>query len=338
MVAGFGPFALLGPAFGCRTAVPDMSVTKPGTLTAAALAQAAAAVSADSVFLSPAALRNVIDTAGALDQQGVETLRQVRVLLSAGAPVGEPLLARASALLPNATLHTPYGMTEGLLITDVTLQEIREAAGSAGAAGGVCVGTPVPGARVRIAPLDADGRATGAATDADGVTGEILVSAPHILEGYDRLWRTDHEARAGSLDDHWHRTGDVGRFDTAGRLWVEGRLPHLIVTADGVVTPVGVEQRVEEAPGIRRAAAVGVGPRGTQQLVAVVETEPAARRPGLAPTGLADAVRAAAGRTVAAVLVVPELPTDVRHNSKIDRSGLARWAAGVLAGGPVRRP
>jgi acyl-CoA synthetase (AMP-forming)/AMP-acid ligase II len=165
-----------------------------------------------------------------------------------------------------------------------------------------------------------------------------MVSAPHILEGYDRLWRTDHEARAGTADDRWHRTGDVGRFDEAGRLWIEGRLPHVIVTADGVVTPVGIEQRIEAAPGIRRAAAVGVGPRGTQQLVAVVETDPAARRPGLATGAVAETVRHAAGRTTAAVLVVPELPTDVRHNSKIDRSRLARWASGVLAGGPVRRP
>ncbi|MCU1475307.1 MAG: hydrolase, partial [Amnibacterium sp.] len=187
--------------------------------------------------------------------------------------------------------------------------------------------------RVRIAPLDADGRAAGAATDADGVTGEILVSAPHILEGYDRLWRTDHEARAGSVDDHWHRTGDVGRFDGAGRLWVEGRLLHVIVTADGVVTPVGVEQRIEESSGIRRAAAVGVGPRGTQQLVVVAEGE----RPGFLEGPLADAVRAAVGRPVAAVIGIERLPTDIRHNSKIDRTLLAGWATTVLSGRRVPR-
>jgi acyl-CoA synthetase (AMP-forming)/AMP-acid ligase II len=338
MVAGFAPFALLGPAFGCRTAVPDMSVTRPATLTATALADAAVAVSADSVFLSPAALRNVVDTADALAEEGREAFRRVRVLLSAGAPVGEPLLARAAELLPAASLHTPYGMTEGLLITDITLDEIRDAEPSAGTVGGVCVGRPVPGARIRIAPLDEDGRASGNPTEAPGVTGEILVAAPHILEGYDRLWHTDHGARAGTHEDRWHRTGDVGRFDERGRLWVEGRLPHVLVTADGVVTPVGVEQAVETVPGVRRAAAVGVGPRGTQQLVAVVETEPRAPRPGLAPRALADAVREALGRTIAAVLVVPQLPTDIRHNSKIDRAGLGRWAAGVLAGGPVRQP
>ncbi|MBD8140188.1 hypothetical protein IFT36_06460, partial [Frigoribacterium sp. CFBP 13605] len=69
---------------------------------------------------------------------------------------------------------------------------------------------------------------------------------------------------------------------------------------------------------------------------------PPARRPGLASAALAasvrSAVRSASGRPVAAVLVVPQLPTDVRHNSKIDRTGLAAWATSVLSGGRMRRP
>lgn len=337
LVAGFGPFALLGPAFGCRTAIPDMNVTKPASLTASALAAAAASVGAESVFLSPAALRNVVATADGLDPSGRAALTRVRVLLSAGAPVGEPLLARATAVFPSASLHTPYGMTEGLLITDVTLDGIR-AAGAGGPGGGVCVGLPAAGSRIRIAPLDASGRAAATGSGIQGTTGEILVSAPHILDGYDRLWRTDRAARAGTADDRWHRTGDVGHLDGGGRLWVEGRLPHVIVTADGVVTPVGVEQAAERVPAVRRAAAVGVGPRGVQQLVLVVETDPAVARPAVADLGLADAVRAEVPRPVAAVLVVPVLPTDIRHNSKIDRASLGAWASDVLAGGRMRRP
>jgi hypothetical protein len=48
---------------------------------------------------------------------------------------------------------------------------------------------------------------------------------------------------------------------------------------------------------------------------------------------LTSAVREAVGLPVAAVLVVPALPTDIRHNSKIDRAALARWAGRILAGG-----
>ena len=71
LVAAFAPFALYGPALGVGAAVPRMDVTRPGTLTAEALADAAASVGATLVFASPAALRNVVATAGRLtpDQQ-----------------------------------------------------------------------------------------------------------------------------------------------------------------------------------------------------------------------------------------------------------------------------
>ena len=64
IVAAFAPFALYGPALGVTSAVPATDVTKPGTLTAAALGDAAAAIDATVVFASPAALANVLATAG----------------------------------------------------------------------------------------------------------------------------------------------------------------------------------------------------------------------------------------------------------------------------------
>jgi acyl-coenzyme A synthetase/AMP-(fatty) acid ligase/pimeloyl-ACP methyl ester carboxylesterase len=324
LVAGFAPFALLGPTLGCRTAVPDMDVTKPATLTATGLARAVAAIDADAVFLSPAALTNVLATA-----TGSEGFDGVQLLLTVGAPVGAPLLEKAQEVLRSASLRTPYGMTECLLIADVTREAIHEA----GEGNGVCVGPPTARARVRISPLGSDGLpGTGTTTDAD-VTGEIQVHAPHMLAGYDRLWRTDAAAKAGTPAEEWHRTGDVGHLDGDGRLWVEGRLPHVITTSDEVVTPVRIELAAQRA-GAARAAAVGVGPRGTQQLVVVVEGQPGP----LADPALAAAVRRQVDRPVAAVLAVPALPTDIRHNAKIDRARMARWATEVLAGGRVQAP
>jgi acyl-coenzyme A synthetase/AMP-(fatty) acid ligase len=171
------------------------------------------------------------------------------------------------------------------------------------------------------------------------VTGEIVVSAPHVKDAYDRLWLTDRASRRDSgPDEHWHRTNDVGHLDDQGRLWVEGRLQHVLVTADGVRTPVGPEQRLERVPNVVRAAVVGIGPIGTQQAVAILETTPSARRPGLADADVAAGVREASPLPLAAVLVVPKLPTDIRHNSKIDRTRLAAWAARVLAGGRMTTP
>ncbi|MBT1674717.1 alpha/beta fold hydrolase [Curtobacterium aurantiacum] len=336
LVAGFAPFALLGPALGARSVAPDMDVTAPRTLTAKAVAASVAAADATVVFLSPAALANVVATASELTDADRQALRGVRLFLSAGAPVSAALLTAATELMPNASAHTPYGMTEGLLMTDVDLDGVRAAGRSDDE--GICVGVPAANVRVRIAPLDGSGRSTGALTDEPGVTGEIVVAAPHVRDHYDRLWRTDRVSRLGVDDPRGHRTGDVGHLDAAGRVWVEGRLQHVLTTPDGVVTPVGPEQRIEDVDGVGRAGVAGIGPIGTQQVVAVIETDPAVRRPGLASPSLAAAVRAAAGVPLAAVLVVPVLPTDIRHNSKVDRTRLSRWAASVLSGGRMVRP
>jgi acyl-CoA synthetase (AMP-forming)/AMP-acid ligase II/pimeloyl-ACP methyl ester carboxylesterase len=339
LVAGFAPFALLGPALGARSATPDMVVTAPKTLSATAVAAAVAAVDATVVFLSPAAITNVVATSGALTDADHEALSGVRDFLSAGAPVPERLLSAAADLMPNATAHTPYGMTEGLLMTDITLAGIRAAARVTDGAGGVCVGLPAGTTRVRISALDAAGDATGEISDEPGVTGEIVVSAPHVKDHYDGLWLTERASRRGAVPgERWHRTGDVGHLDAEGRLWVEGRLPHVISTAAGIVTPVGPEQRFESVFEVARSALVGVGPRGTQQLVAVIETVPPAFAVSLANEALAEAVRASVDLDLAAVIVVPSLPTDIRHNSKIDRVRLGEWAGGILSGGRMARP
>ncbi|WP_458779356.1 alpha/beta fold hydrolase [Arthrobacter sp. D3-16] len=351
LVAGFAPFALLGAALGAVSVTPAMDVSAPRTLTATALADAAAAIDATVVFASPAALRNVLATQDALTAAGQQALEGVELLLSAGAPVPEPLLAEVQRLLPRASLHTPYGMTEALPVTDISLVQIQAAdadaaagaetsAGTvAGAGNGVCVGWPVHGARVAIVSLAEDGSAPGShfATE-PGVTGEILVSAPHAKEAYDRLWLTQQES--ASLPG-WHRTGDIGHFDGAGRLWVEGRLVHVVTAPGAVVTPVGAEQAIERLDSVRLAAITGVGPAGTQAVVAVVETVPPARKAGPAAPQLAGDVRKAAleaGVQVSAVLEVPGQPTDIRHNAKIDRSRLSRWASRVLAGGRPGKP
>ncbi|MFJ6155734.1 alpha/beta fold hydrolase [Pseudarthrobacter sp. NPDC092184] len=345
VVAGFAPFALLGPALGAVSVTPAMDVTAPRTLTARALADAAAAINATVVFASPAALRNVLATQNRMGPAGRQALGRVELLLSAGAPVPEPLLAEMQRLVPRASLHTPYGMTEALPVTDISLEQIRTAAADAaagnmaGAGNGVCVGLPVHGARVAVIPLAADGTAPGNIPVTEpGVTGEILVSAPHVKETYDRLWLTQRES---SRTAGWHRTGDVGHFDSAGRLWVEGRLAHVVTAPNTVVTPVGPEQAIERLDGVGLAAVTGVGPSGTQAVVAVVETVPRTRRAGPAAPQLAARVREAAraaGVSVSAVLVVPAQPTDIRHNAKIDRTRLSLWAGAVLAGGRAGRP
>ncbi len=331
LVAAFAPFALYGPALGIPTALPDCDVTTPGELTAQALDAACARVDATLAFASPAALANVVATAGDLARTR-SGLAGLRVVFSAGAPVPAETLHAVATLTPDATLHTPYGMTEVLPVADIDLVAI-DAATSDDPAGGVCVGHPVTGADVRIVPLDFEPTSIPEACPA-GVTGEILVSAPWVSDGYAGLWHTERLARPPA-DRRWHRSGDVGHVDEHGRLWVEGRSVHVISTVEGPVTPVPVERAVERGLPVARAAAVGVGPAGCQQVVVVVEAPEG--DDGLAPHDVAAEVRRLALVPVAAVLTAKALPVDIRHNSKIDRTAVARWAGELLAGRRARR-
>lgn len=342
LVAAFAPFALYGPALGLPSAVPDMDVTAPHSLTAAALADAVGAVDATMVFAAPAALRNVAATGGALSPTQREALARPRLLLSAGAPVPVDLLRRVKELLPGAQTQTPYGMTEALPVASLDPTTLTEAdlAGHEG----VCVGIPLPGVEVRLAVLDAGGIPAEELTETPGVVGEIVVRGAHVKERYDRQWAAQ---QASERPRGWHRTGDVGLLDEQGRLWVQGRLAHVVTTADGPVAPYPVEDRVRSLPGLADVAVVGVGPPGTQLVVVVVVPQerggPVARLRGaapggavLAPTGLAAQVREHAGVPVAAVLVRDWLPVDVRHASKVDRGALAEWASGILHGRGAR--
>jgi acyl-CoA synthetase (AMP-forming)/AMP-acid ligase II len=309
LVAAFAPFAVFGPALGIPVAIPDMDVTTPSTLRAQALADACRAVGATLVFASPAALVSVA--------AGDARIGGVRTVLSAGAPVPADVVSRTRGVFPGAAMHTPYGMTEVLLVT--TGAEPRPPGN------GVHVGPPVQGAEVRILPLDFDASSPPAPLP-DGEMGEIVVSAPWCSAGYDGLWQLEVDARFCTDGRLWHRTGDVGHLD-GGELWVEGRVVHVVRTSDGPVTPVGREEAVRAASG-HRSAVVGVGPPGRQVLVVVVE-EPGAE--GVVDAATASAVRQVVG-DVAAVCRRNRLPVDVRHNAKVDRTAVARWAESLLQG------
>ncbi len=329
LVAAFAPFALYGPALGIPTALPDVDVTKPAELTADALDAACERISATLAFASPSALANVAATARS--GANLAGLGRLRVVFSAGAPVPSETLRAIAGLAPGATLHTPYGMTEVLPVADIELTEIEEAERN-DANGGVCVGLPVAGAEVRIAVLDFDAEHLPRELDS-GSTGEILIRAPWVSDGYLGLWATERAARPGPIGD-WHRSGDVGHLDADGRLWVEGRVVHVIHTAGGPITSVPVERAVERALGVPRVAAVGIGPIGNQQLVIVVEDPDATEGPAVSE--LVASVRQAVSESVASVLTVRRLPVDIRHNAKIDRAAVASWASDVLAGRRVR--
>ena len=321
IIAAVAPWAVFGPALGIASVLPNMDPARPSSLTYDALEVSVRSAGGTLLWASPAALVNVLETAPNHANSKKEAVNWdgIRLILSAGAPVPKSMLNRLADLIPNASIRTPYGMTEALPLSETTLTEILESPSDLG----VLVGHGLPGVSIGIAPWESPDQLS---TDPD-VMGEIVVRAPHMKNSYDSLTFTQ---RASSQFPGWHLTGDVGHLDSNGSLWIEGRKSHVISTASGVITPVPVEQRIESLGFVRQSACVGVGPQGREVVVIVyVESERAQKPSVLEREG---AIRKVAGVPIAAVLRVKSLPTDIRHNAKLNREEISKWANKKLAG------
>ncbi|CAB4562350.1 unannotated protein [freshwater metagenome] len=309
IAAAYIPFALYGPAWGVAVGLPKINVVAPGKLSAEHLREALNGVNGTILFAAPAPLRNVIK-----DKAQFPT---VRCVMSAGAPVSDVLLRDVAKSFPHAELFSPYGMTEMLIITD----GIR---GTASSRRGVPVGHPLPGTEVVVFPFGS------VASDdleplSDGATGEIFVTGPWLSVGYDQHWARNRSARVHYAGREWHRTGDVGHVQDG--LFVEGRIAHVIEVDGTQVTPVPIEQAVEEIlPGVT-AAAVGVTTHGQHTLVVVLCDGTST---GIADIATVNALRGVLPQ-ISAVLYKKALPVDRRHNSKIDRIALSAWATEQLS-------
>ena len=167
---------------------------------------------------------------------------QLRVMLVGGGPVPPPLLERAAEL--GYPVVQTYGLTEAA--SQVTTLSPDDAVRHLGSAGKPLLGTSL---RIDGAPGDA---------------GEILVAGPVVSPGYFR--RPD--ATAVVIRDGWLHTGDIGRIDADGYLYVLDRRDDLIVTGGENVYPAEVEAHLLAHGAVREAAVVGLSDDAWGQRVA----------------------------------------------------------------------
>ena len=154
-MAGFFPlFALFDPALGMTTIVPDMDPTKPAEVAPRKIIEAIEDFGVTTMFGSPALL-NTVSRYG--EQQGIE-LPTIKRVISAGAPVPEPVMKRFHAMIADdACIYPPYGATESLPVAVLSSHEILGETWSKTESGsGVCVGYPVKSIEVRIIKITDD--------------------------------------------------------------------------------------------------------------------------------------------------------------------------------------
>ena len=326
-------FALFNPALGMTTVVPEIDPSRPATVDPEKIIRAIRQEKVTSSFGSPTLWRKI---AVHCHVKHI-TLPTMKRVLCAGAPVPPDLWNLMTSVLPNGQLHSPYGATEALPVSTISAAEVLAGTAVATEHGaGTCVGHPLAANDVRIIGF-IDGPIDSLADIHDmpsGVIGEIIVRGPTVTHTYDAL--PEATAAAKIIDRAtgavWHRMGDAGYLDTNGRLWFCGRKAERVNSTDGPIYTEQVEPLFNTHAHVRRSALIGLGERGRQRLAVVIE-----------PTG-AELIRTSADcrrfarelREIAKRLphtagiklfyFRERFPVDVRHNAKIHRLTLARWA------------
>jgi acyl-CoA synthetase (AMP-forming)/AMP-acid ligase II len=347
-------FALFNPALGMTTIVPEFDPRHPAAVQPDKIIQAIQQERVTNSFGSPTIWRKIADHCLA---RGL-VLPSLRRVLCAGAPVPASLWIDAPRFIPKGKLHSPYGATEVLPVSTATAEDIPPAS-----VRGACVGKPLAENHVKIIAITDGPIATLAAARELplGDIGEIIVTGPTVTKEYDQLPEATSLAKIPDCGNRtpdtpspqnaelsgirypvsgiptWHRMGDCGYLDGEGRLWFCGRVAERVETAEGPMYTEPCEQVFRTYPQVARCALVGLGPRGRQTPAVVIEPKAgtpvrtASERQAFAGALCQLAIRYPHTAGIRRFYFHSRLPVDVRHNAKIHRLSLAKWAATALA-------
>jgi long-chain acyl-CoA synthetase len=170
-------------------------------------------------------------------------ITSLQLILHGGSPIATEVVRRAHGAFPSAEFGHVYGATEtsplvtGLRNEQLWLDEPR----------GRSCGQALIGVRLKI--VDSKG-----AELPTGEVGEVATSGPHVMLGY---WNKP-EQTAAVLQDGWYHTGDLGRLDADGYLYLVDRAKDMIVTGGENVYCSEVEEVLYKHPAVLEAAVIGV--------------------------------------------------------------------------------
>jgi malonyl-CoA/methylmalonyl-CoA synthetase len=242
-----------------------------------------------------------------------ELVAHMRLFVAGSAPLSVETF-KEFALRTGHTILERYGMTETSMNTSNPYDGERIA--------GSC-GKPLPGVEVRITDPDS-GRMLGV-----GEIGMIEIRGPNVFKGY---WRMPEKTAAEFRDDGFFISGDLGRFDAAGYLYIVGRAKDLIISGGFNVYPKEVEAALEALTGIKEAAVIGVPhPDFGEGVIAVVV-------PAAGTTLDEQAVIAGLAGQLAnykqpkRVFMVDSIPRNAM--GKVEKNTLRERYAGVFQAGP----
>lgn len=189
---------------------------------------------ATNVWLAPAMVNAVLQSPSLRTRD----LTSLKIILSGGEKMPESRLRQILDALPGLWFADAYGLTE--TVSSDTFLDREHMVDKIGS-----VGKPLPHQQLRI--VDADGQPVPA-----GTIGEIALKGPKVFHGY---WR-DARATDAAIRNGWFHTGDMGRLDEDGYLYVEDRKKDMIVSGGENIASPEVERALFEHPAVLEAAVV----------------------------------------------------------------------------------
>lgn len=187
-----------------------------------------------NIWLAPAMVNAVLESTDLANRD----LSSLQVILSGGEKMPEARLQTVLELMPDVWFADAYGLTETVSSdTFVDKARMHDKLGS--------VGRPVLHQELRI--VDEEGVAVPA-----GEVGEIVLRGPKVFDGY---WK-DPEATEQAIRGGWFHTGDIGRLDNDGYLYIEDRKKDMIVSGGENIASPEIERALYEHPDVVEAAVV----------------------------------------------------------------------------------
>jgi olefin beta-lactone synthetase len=319
---GFPLFALFTLAMGMTSIIPDMDPTRPAQCDPLKLVRTLKDKNISFAAGSPAIWQRV----GEYCQNQNITLPSLKYVVMFGAPVRGEIHEMWAKIIPDGTTYTPYGATECLPVSLFSGKEVLGATWEKTKKGeGVCIGRATPKNQIFILP-QSDSELNEISELATGEIGEIAVLGPTVTPGYFENEKATRLAKIKTSSGLVHRMGDVGYKDDQGRVWFCGRKSHVVNLNHQRFYSIKVEGIFNTHPKVKRSALV----RGLDELVVVIELNPKE----VWSESLVEELRVLGQKHEQTKMITKFLkhksfPVDVRHNIKIDRLALSKWAQGV---------
>jgi acyl-CoA synthetase (AMP-forming)/AMP-acid ligase II len=328
----FPLFGLFSLAMGVTLILPDINPSKPAKVNPKKIVEPILKYGITNCFASPAIWNNVC----AYCEKNKITLPSLRVALAAGAPIAGHIIKRLceNVLPKNGDVFTPYGATESLPVASISGRDrLAHTMEKTNTGSGICVGSPVQNVKVKIISIENNPiiNLRDIVELPNGEIGEILVSSPSTTKQY--FLKPDKTKLSKIYEDNivWHRMGDVGYLDTNGVLWFCGRKDHRVeISKSEVLFTIPCEGIFNTHPKVSRTALVGIKiEKNTIVPVLMIELKSEfwkLKGQGLAQEILGLGQKFPHTKKIKKAIFYKDFPVDIRHNAKIDREYLAKWA------------